>query len=380
MFAVSHQRIQLRAAGCSGRKFCERGQGRRAFTLVELLVVIAIIGILIALLLPAVQAAREAARRTQCLNKLKQLGLGIVNFESVNKHYPTCGGSNGDSRSNYSTLPSLDGYRRAGWGVQLLPFIEEKTLNDLAVAYDTYDQIPALGNMTIWEQSVNAYLCPSRDTRVLIDLTSDQFQLCDYAGVMLDYNGDQNGSLPPAASPTWSDPTKFPGPAHDVQVTFRGLITKGGQYTMKYPLVTIAKVTDGTSQTIAMMEKSVNGKFESYYGIQPSDAWWDAGGYDVGGWTCDAYVPIMRVAHYDAPVLADSDPRLPPAFPSDHIDAASGRTQEWGFGSAHPGVMNAVFGDGSTRAVSLLVDNSDQGILFRLGCRDDGLTIDPNSF
>src|SRR4051812_28241662 len=66
-----------------------RDQSRRAFTLVELLVVIAIIGILVALLLPAIQAAREASRRASCLNKIRQLSIAVMNFESAKKHYPT---------------------------------------------------------------------------------------------------------------------------------------------------------------------------------------------------------------------------------------------------------------------------------------------------
>src|SRR5687768_10622686 len=88
---------------------------RRGFTLVELLVVIAIIGILVALLIPAVQAARESARQTKCKNNLKQLGLGMQNFHDVTKKFP-----------------HLGGYANLGWGLWpiMLPYIEQHALYD----------------------------------------------------------------------------------------------------------------------------------------------------------------------------------------------------------------------------------------------------------
>lgn len=98
----------------------KRGSERltRGFTLVELLVVIAIIGILVALLLPAVQAAREAARRTQCLNKLKQISLGILNYENTKKKLPYGSGYGGD--------PWIPGT----WVTEVLPFVENGNLAD----------------------------------------------------------------------------------------------------------------------------------------------------------------------------------------------------------------------------------------------------------
>jgi prepilin-type N-terminal cleavage/methylation domain-containing protein/prepilin-type processing-associated H-X9-DG protein len=100
------------------------------FTLVELLVVIAIIGILVALLLPAVQAAREAARRTKCINNLKQMTLAIQNHESAKKRFPP-GQLSGDE---HPSCDSSSGKTFTNWAIEILPYCEEQPL------YDRYDQ------------------------------------------------------------------------------------------------------------------------------------------------------------------------------------------------------------------------------------------------
>src|SRR6188474_2229539 len=130
-----HQGVLLMLARASGRT------NRPGFTLVELLVVIAIIGVLVALLLPAVQAAREAARRSQCQNHLKQLGLGIHNFEDV-----------------YKSLPHSRYDARYTWAVELLPFIEQRALFeqwDLTKNYYSQKDVARLTTVPI-------YFCPSR--------------------------------------------------------------------------------------------------------------------------------------------------------------------------------------------------------------------------
>ena len=113
------------------------------FTLVELLVVIAIIGVLVALLLPAIQAAREAARRSQCTNHLKQIGLAIHNFETARGKIPPA---------------YLSGIGHATWLVLIMPYLEEGTLYDNSNVQTIYWGVPP----QIVQTHVPVYYCPSR--------------------------------------------------------------------------------------------------------------------------------------------------------------------------------------------------------------------------
>lgn len=134
------------------------------FTLVELLVVIAIIGVLIALLLPAVQAAREAGRRMQCSNNLKQIGLAIHNYESANGAFPA-----GNSAIKGSSL----GPYTSTWTIDILPYMEKQAL------YDTWVRTNANGgiaetwaneNQQLRETIVEGYLCPSDEVDDLLGI------------------------------------------------------------------------------------------------------------------------------------------------------------------------------------------------------------------
>ena len=137
---------------------------RRGFTLVELLVVIAIIGILVALLLPAVQAAREAARRSQCLNNFKQAGVGLHNYHSARGRFPsglenfTLGVPCSLPRSHPMLHSGTTGF---GWAAYILPYIEEDTLYNRLIFKPPAQMHVPKSNFAVGGTKVATYLCPS---------------------------------------------------------------------------------------------------------------------------------------------------------------------------------------------------------------------------
>ena len=156
----------------------------RGFTLVELLVVIAIIGILVAMLLPAVQSAREAARRTTCINQLKQMGLAILNYESTYGEFPT-GGTEPWHNEGDASVQYGNGY---GWMVQILPFVENTALQNISKGYGAGD---LERDRIVRGTPVSLYNCPSRRGATVIFTRNDdgdgQLDACDEGCALTDY-------------------------------------------------------------------------------------------------------------------------------------------------------------------------------------------------
>lgn len=207
-----------------------RAKFNRGFTLIELLVVIAIIAVLVSLLLPAVQQAREAARRTQCKNNLKQLILAVHNYHDVYTRFP--GGTTGSGCRSSSTCPTnLTGRHRISAFVDLLPYYEQANLYN---QYTAAPQAPWSG-ASFWQAQLAALACPSDVQFRNPDTTSPS---------MTNYNfcsGD--GSLLMC-----SVANEIPGQFDTRQCEkARGIFSKQSYRQIR-------DVTDGTSNTIAMSE------------------------------------------------------------------------------------------------------------------------------
>ena len=339
---------------------------KAGFTLVELLVVIAIIGILIGMLLPAVQQVREAARRTTCMNNLRQIALASLNFESARMHFPTAGGQSNAFWDTGEELRQQHGHENLGWLYQILPFIEQQNLYDQR-ANDGY-----LGGFTpLIEKSLETMVCPSRGPR-FINMGSYPLAVGDYAGVMGSWNEpDWNGF-------TWQH---YMDPApNEVQAVWTGIIAKGGHYeinadrTFEMPKIGFGQVTDGSSNTLMYMEKAVNARNYQLTNLQEGvwcfwEVWGQYSGADWGTMRMIAPQNAMNGSvgpNFEVGLLGDTFDRPGWMFMSASI------TQELGFGSAHPGTTSAVFGDGSTRSVN---NNVDIYALQAAGERADGLTL-----
>jgi len=354
-------------------------QSRVGFTLVELLVVIAIIGILVALLLPAVQAAREAARRMQCGNNLKQIGLACHNFVSANKHFPTAGGSERQFFAADERAAPKYGYEYAGWMYQILPFMEEQALYNLREG-DGSGNVGFIDTGLV-EKPVSGFNCPSRDARFGND-GLDVYALGDYAGVMASHNDPNWTGFAFESGRRLRPLDDNPASTYtEEDVVWTGIIKRGGHVKVGTPPeiwklspVTFAKITDGSSKTILVAEKAANGALYSIDRVSAGGKHphWELWGYYIG-----ADWPVMR--QFGALTQGASSPSGEVGIKSDSesrvvMDRGRPSTnvpEEQGFGAAHPGIFMSALGDGSVRNVS---NDADLILLDQLGKRADGST------
>jgi len=217
------------------------GSARKAFTLVELLVVIAIIGVLVALLLPAVQAAREAARRMQCSNNLKQIGLALHNYHDTNNKFPPGSILNdgaADINGPYSTT----------WTIALLPFME---MNNLADQYNHNARNVHADNRLVVQSFVDAYICPS-------DINTQSLARPASGPMAHDFAPGSYRAVSGASSGT----SFFDEGVTSLSKSLRGLLHTTFR-DRNLGVETFANVTDGTSNTICVAEyhtKTTNGR------------------------------------------------------------------------------------------------------------------------
>jgi len=236
-----------------------RSRAMRAggFTLVELLVVIAIIGVLVALLLPAIQAARESARRTQCSNNLHQIGIGLINFHDSKKHFPP-------GQWKPIGVPEKGAL---AWSAWFLPYIEEQNLHDL-LDFEKDMRVepnwsPKLDGPV--NTIVSTYLCPSTarhqshrdDEGRLIDLDNDGFNSGSGDGMAcIDYIGI-SGPHPDVINPMT---TKAYEDNRGVLLNLSsGPLCWGASIECFSKTISMRQITDGTSRTMVIGESSGRG-------------------------------------------------------------------------------------------------------------------------
>ncbi len=302
---------------------------RKAFTLIELLVVIAIIGILIALLLPAVQKVREAANRVKCENNLKQLSLAAHNFHDANGRFPPAMNVDVSNPNPNVKLwpPKVEPSKTYNLFMQLMPFIEQdnlrKNLIDDSMVIDGDEYVNNHGTDSVGAQVVNIYLCPSS--------LALQQPVCNYKSNNTYFAMKSYGGI----SGTSSNP---------VFATFSPYAKANGVFYIN-SRTTIAQITDGTSNTLMFSERDQEqGQLDG--SGNPSC---------LGGWCWVLSTGSAKANNQ----LAMEDQTLNTAWPinTDYHTVASNDVNRYEIiGSRHPNGANVAFADGSVRFLTNATD------------------------
>jgi len=334
----------------------------RGFTLVERLGVIAIIGILIALLLPAVQAAREAARRIQCTNHVKENAFAMLHFHEQYGFLPSGGWG-----YQWGVHPGrgMGKEQPGGWGWQILAFMDQMQLANFGTEVDPDNFTDArlrAANKTLNTQPLSTFYCPSRRAPGLYPMNSISYVQRPFLSdtlteaVRTDYAANGGEDIPndpvvgvwgfgPGPSESYAAYVaykKFPSPDYCTGIYFTR-----SQFNL-------AEVTDGTSSTYLVGEKYLDPAH--YYDGQSL-------GDDQGPYNSDER-DLVRFARSGGTYLR---PR----------QDTPGYNGTWEFGSAHPSGFNMAMCDGSVRLIGYEVE---EAIHYRLANRMDGVTVEQGSY
>jgi prepilin-type N-terminal cleavage/methylation domain-containing protein/prepilin-type processing-associated H-X9-DG protein len=329
---------------------------RLGFTLVELLVVIAIIGVLVALLLPAIQAAREAARRSQCTNNLKQLALAIHNYEASNKRLPP------GYASNSLTVPApatrdpqtWDAPPGWGWGAFLLPHMEQTTIsNQVDSAVALWDARYA----ELIRTTIGSFLCPTDSGE------REPFYVTDPSGQPLTIEGRQvevgrsNYVASHGQESCWgecgADPTAtvftniYTGETTTVEVN--GDVSQVGDGPFyRNSQVEFRAITDGLSNTIFLGEHSSALSDKTWVGVVPGALTLPKIQSPDNGDDAAATLVLVHGGPSGGELDITGFPIIHPInFPTFHVGQMF---------SEHPNGGNVALGDGSVRFASDDVD------------------------
>jgi prepilin-type N-terminal cleavage/methylation domain-containing protein/prepilin-type processing-associated H-X9-DG protein len=324
---------------------------KSGFTLIEVLVVITIIGILIALLLPAVQAAREAARRMQCADNLVQISHATLAHEEAHKHFPTGGWTPffiGDPDRGF------DQKQPGAWPFSILPYLEQGPLREIGAGQNAADKRRTV--VTVLETPLGVFCCPSRRSCQAIPNTGAYIQNADEPRVLAitDYAGNSGRpcfmiALDNADTPEAMDAKMSNWP--DVSGC-------NGVFYMR-SRTTVADVPDGTSNTILFGEKYRN---PAKYMAQD-----DTGGISInGGGMLES---LYNMSNSTLRWFWDPNDPGYQAFVQDSLDVVAIRS----FGSPHSDNANFGLCDGSVRAINY---SADPKLLYQLGNRRDGQPVD----